>query len=182
MHPRYNEEKATQAAARLLKLAGGRMNHMKLIKLLYIADRNAILRWGRPITFDWYYSLPHGPVLSLTLNKVSEEPDPSSPSYWHRFISPSQEYQVRLVRTPPSDALSRAEETLLDEVHAEFGSMDQWQLRDYSHTLPEWQDPQGSRLPIDLRDILAAEGFDEERIGEVEEALSAEAFAESLGA
>ena len=57
----YREDKATQAAARLLRLAGGKLNHMKLMKLLYLADRRALIQWGRPITFDWYVSMPHGP-------------------------------------------------------------------------------------------------------------------------
>ena len=36
---RFNEVKATQAAARLLRNRGGRMKYLKLIKLLYLADR-----------------------------------------------------------------------------------------------------------------------------------------------
>jgi hypothetical protein len=34
MSLRYREDKTTQAAARLIHLAGGKINHMKLIKLL----------------------------------------------------------------------------------------------------------------------------------------------------
>jgi len=180
MHLKYREKKATQAAARLLQLSGGRMSHMKLIKLLYLADRRAILQWGRPITFDWYFSLPHGPVLSFTLDKINSDPDPSAPSYWHRYISEREGHEVRLLDPSPTDDLSRAEEELLDKIHSEFGSMDQWQLRDYSHALPEWQDPQGSSIRIRIRDILAAEGFDEAEIQEIEDTLAAEAFAESL--
>jgi len=52
--------------------------------------------------------------------------------------------------------------------------------RAHSHTLPEWQDPQGSGIPIRIRDILAAEGFDETGIQEIEDTLAAEAFAESI--
>jgi len=59
MKPGFNEAKATQAAALLLKLRGGRMNYMKLIKLLYLVDRTALIRWGRPVTFDSYCSMPH---------------------------------------------------------------------------------------------------------------------------
>ena len=46
----FNEAKATQAAARLLFLRGGTMSYVKLIKLLYLADREALIRWGRPVT------------------------------------------------------------------------------------------------------------------------------------
>ena len=49
---RFNERRATEAAARFLKLRGGRMKYLKLIKLLYFLDREALLRWGRPVTTD----------------------------------------------------------------------------------------------------------------------------------
>ena len=48
----FDEVKATQAAAKLLKQSGGSLSHMALIKLLYRADREAIRRWGLPITTD----------------------------------------------------------------------------------------------------------------------------------
>lgn len=42
MRLHFREDKATQAAARLIKHAGGTMNHMKLIKLLYLAEHRAV--------------------------------------------------------------------------------------------------------------------------------------------
>ncbi len=54
---RFNERKATQAAAYLLQMRGGTMSYMKLIKLLYLADRAALVRFGRPITTDRYVSM-----------------------------------------------------------------------------------------------------------------------------
>lgn len=180
MRLKYREDKATQAAAKLLDLNGGRMSHMKLIKLLYLADRRALLQWGRPITFDWYVSMPHGPVLSFTLDKINADRDPSDPSYWHRHISERQGHEVALLAGAPKDQLSAAEEHLLGQVFEEFGRMDKWQLRAYSHTLPEWRDPQGSSLPIEIRDIFLAEGRSESEIEEIEETLRAEASAEEI--
>jgi hypothetical protein len=45
---------------------------MKLIKSLYLADRTALIRLFRPVTFDSYCSLPYGPNLSRTLNLITE--------------------------------------------------------------------------------------------------------------
>jgi len=50
--PPFNERKATEAASVLLRLRGGQMSHLKLIKLLYLADREALDRWSVPITHD----------------------------------------------------------------------------------------------------------------------------------
>ena len=179
MRLKYREDKTTQAAARLLKRAGGSMNHMKLVKLLYLAERRALVEWGRPITFDWYFSLPHGPVLSFTLDKINGVADDRS--YWHKYISERREHEVRLLQDAPNDQLSPAEEQLLDTVYDQFGSMNQYQLRDYMHAhLPEWRDPQGSRRPIEIRDILLAEGMTDQDVQEVEDALGAESFADRL--
>ena len=41
MHLQFDEAKATQAAAFFLQLRGGQMHYIKLIKLLYLADREA---------------------------------------------------------------------------------------------------------------------------------------------
>lgn len=151
------------------------MSHMKLIKLLYLAERRALLSWGRPITFDSYVSMPHGPVLSFTLDRINLPREPSGTSYWHGLISERQDHEVRLlVDQPPADALSTAEELVLDEVYAEFGHMDQWGLRDYSHTLPEWRDPNGSSVKIRIREILMSEGVSEDEAAEVERDLADE--------
>ncbi len=69
-------------------LRGCRMSYMKLLKLLYLAARGALLAHGRPITYDRYVSMDHGPVLSQTYNLiVAEQSQGQPPSYWRQFIS-----------------------------------------------------------------------------------------------
>ena len=179
----YREDKATQAAARLLQLGGGSLNLMKLVKLLYFAERRAVIEWGRPITFDELWSLKHGPILGATLENINSEPFPGSETYWQKYISPrSANHRVSFVGTVvPNDQLSRAEERVLTEVFQEFGHLDQWQLRDYAHEhFPEWKDPGNSRFPIAIRDILLAEGYSESDVSDIEHDLRGEAVAERL--
>jgi uncharacterized phage-associated protein len=153
------------------------MGVLKLVKLVYFADRAALLRWGRPITFDWYVSMPHGPVASFLLDRINFADDDS---YFRRHITERRGNEVELRGEAPRDQLSPAEERLLDEIYGELGGLSTWDLRDRSHLLPEWQDPQGSSAPIQIRDILRAEGFGEEQIREIEDALDAEAVADEL--
>jgi uncharacterized phage-associated protein len=153
---RFNEVKATQAAVRLLKKRGGRMSYMKLIKLLYLADREALGRWGRPITTDKYVSMNNGPVLSQVLDRITEEAAPNDPSFWAEHIKHSGDYCVSLENDPGDGKLSEAEDNLLDEIFEKFGSMTRWQIVDYVHTLPEWKNPNGGALPLEYRDILKA--------------------------
>jgi uncharacterized phage-associated protein len=168
MRTRFRIEKATEAAARLLMKRGGRMSHLKLIKLLYLLDRAAYVRWGRPVTHDSYVSMPHGPVLSFTLDLINE-PEYSEGAYWHGYIAPKANHEVDLRdrASVPNAHLSAAEEQLIDEIFDEYGHLDRWQLRDLTHTLPEWEDPAGSSRPIDPADILRYSGYSEEQIRDI---------------
>jgi len=176
----FNERKATEAAARLLRLRGGRMSYMKLIKLLYLVDREALLRWGQPVTTDRYVSMDHGPVLSHVYSLISKGAPPGAKSVWQEHISPPRNYEVSLVREPEASELSRAEEKLIDEIFARFGGKSRWDLVDYCHALPEWKDPEGSALPLETRDILKAAGKSDDEIAELEGSLAELAAIERL--
>jgi uncharacterized phage-associated protein len=180
MVPRFNERRATEAAARFLTLRGGRMSYLKLIKLLYLLDREALLRWGRPVTTDRYLSMDNGPVVSRIYDLIREEPAPGTDPIWRHYISGPQEYEVALFAEPETDELSRAEEALIEEIFAKFGKMTRWDLVRVSHELPEWQDPNGSAIPIQYRDILRAGNKTESEIAAVEAELEALATAEAM--
>ena len=51
----FNEAKAAAAAAVLLRHSGGRMPYMRLIELLYLADRESLDRTGEPIVGEEGY-------------------------------------------------------------------------------------------------------------------------------
>lgn len=174
---RFDEKKATEAAAFLLRLRGGKMHYLKLIKLLYLADRTALLRWGVPISTDSYVSMDNGPVLSNVYDLITEEKEKP---FWATFISaPMGEYEVALLKEAPTDRLSKAEERLLEEIYSQYGFRNRWDLvNNVMHSLPEWHYPGGSSVQIEIREILAAQGEDEEEIRAVEKELSAVARAE----
>ena len=155
MDMRFNETKATQAAAHLIKRRGqGYMSYMKLMKLLYFADREALLRWGSPITADTFYSMDRGPVLSRVLDLVTEGPSPSEPQFWEQHLQPQGNHEVKMIADPSNGDLSEVEEELLDEVFNKFGRLSRWEIVEEAHKLPEWEDPRGSRIPINYSDIL----------------------------
>ncbi|HEV2737032.1 MAG TPA: Panacea domain-containing protein [Candidatus Elarobacter sp.] len=154
-----NEKKATQVAARFLASAGRRLPYMSLLKFMYIADREALRRWGTPVTNDRYVSMKLGPVLSGVYDLLVVPSE--APTYWHRHISSPEKYEVSLLEDPGDDQLSLAEEKLLDEIFAIYRDQSQWQLSDLTHEFAEWQDPDGSSIPIDVKDILRAVGIDD---------------------
>lgn len=174
----FKEERTTQAAAYFLqRRPGRRMSYMKLIKLLYFADRQALLTLGRPITNDTWVLMKHGPVLSRTYDLVVAEPSPKEQTYWHEYVSAVVgDYEVELVQDgAPTDQLSEAQKDILAKVFAEFGEMDRWQVRDASHDLPEYRETNSS-IRIPYRDVLLLEGLSEADVCEIESGLEAEDF------
>lgn len=177
---RFNEAKATEAAAYLLKLCGGRMKYLKLIKLLYLADRQALLRWGRPITNDRYVAMKYGPVVSTIYDLITSEPMPGVQSDWQRHIETIEDWTVRLKAEPPRGELSPIEEDLLMDIFRAYGEKDQWAIVREMHGFAEWRDSGGSSTPISYADILRAQISDECDVAERLDDLTARAAAESI--
>ena len=162
---RFDERKATQVAALFIRKNGGALNYMKLIKLLYLANREAFRRWGRPIVLDGYFSLPYGPILTKVLSLVNEQLSPDAQSYWKDHISAPAAYDVKLERDPGLDNLNRAEIALVSEIFRQYRDMNEWELVRWCHAnLSEWADPEGSCLEISPEEILRAVGWTPEDI------------------
>jgi len=151
----FDERKATAAAAFLLHLHGGEMNHMRLIKLLYAAERASLKRLNRPIIGDRYVSMEHGPVVSRIYNLIKEEKEFPA---WAVSIQRSSPTTVRLLGDEPHlGPLSDAEIDILREVSNQYRGMDQFAIRDKMHReFPEWEDPGTSSRDISVERLLSA--------------------------
>src|SRR5688572_28382921 len=95
---RYDERKTTAAAAFLISIAKARqIKYIRLIKLLYMADREAWTRYGRPITGDTYVAMEHGPVLSQTYDQIRAEGEAEEPTgLWQKTIHRVSSHDVAL--------------------------------------------------------------------------------------
>ena len=69
---------------------------------------------------------------------------------------------------------------MLEEVWQQCGRMGRWELVKLAHELPEWKNPEGGAVPISYRDILAAQGIDDEEIQAIEEEICGVAATQSL--
>lgn len=161
----YNPRKAAQAAAYLVRLSGGQLSALALLKLLYLADRKCLISRGRPITGDRMVSMPHGPVLSRIYDEIQWGRNDAQPQPWYEYLTERQGHDVSLREAnPPTNELSQFEREILDETQAQYAHFGPWGLRRITHELPEYEDPQGSSNPIDPASILRAEGWTEEDI------------------
>ncbi len=173
-----NECKAAQVAAYFLERAPGRtMSHLKLMRLLYLADREAVRSFGWLISGDRFASTPAGPVLVMTLNLMDGDVE-SQPGGWEDWISDKGNHEFSLrqpLRADTLDELAPAELDTLKAVWDKFGGMGTWEIRDWTRqNCAEWRDPNGSSLPIPYAALARAVGFDEAAAGELAARIRAE--------
>jgi uncharacterized phage-associated protein len=166
----FDERKVAQMAAFLLWRSGGTMPHLKLMKLLYLADRESLDAYGFPISWDRTVAMPHGPVLSQTLSILNGYL-PSAPGGWDSWISEKANHQVSLLGSCDNLQetafcfLTRADRKILNEMLARYGHMNKFQIRDFTHDhCSEWTDPSGSSFPISYESIFMALGKTPEEI------------------
>jgi len=152
---RFDERKAVQAAGLLLARSEGYLNYMKLIKLLYLADREHLDLYGAPIVGGAYAALPYGPVITEVKERITE----TRSDYWNEHISPPADYEVKLLKDVGDDDLNDAEVEILELIAKRYKDVHPFDLVNELHGgLPEWRDPAGSSFTIWVEDILRALG------------------------
>lgn len=166
----YNARKAAQTIA-YLAIKNGRepMHVVQVAKLVYLADRESIRRFGFPILDEARVSMKHGPVNLRTYEHINGEEDPTQ-NGWGEFLSDRAGHTVGLANAALDDddldELSDAEVHVLDSVWDQFGNMPVWGpegIRDWTHNpnnVPEWEDPGSSLSSIPLERIMRHVGVE----------------------
>jgi uncharacterized phage-associated protein len=174
----FTARRVAQMAAFFARKQGGTINVLKLTKLLYLSDRESLSQTGLPISFDDMVSMPDGPVLSRTLNLINGSYDQASSAMWEEWIADRENYDVSIKREfdrQDLDQLSDADLAVLEKVWSQFGKMDKYTLRDWTHdNCPEWVDPRGSSNPIKAFDVLRKLGKSEPEAKEFANSIQSE--------
>jgi len=166
MNFRFNIGKATEAACLFLERDGGQMNIMKLVKLMYLLDRLSLDRRNSPVCGGDYLSMRNGPVTSEALDLINAgRLIGESDRRWEQCVSNRTNHEVKLEKMPVREHLSDADVSLLDEIWAEHGNKDQWQLVDWCHDhCKEWAPAANGRAPIAVEQVGMALGKSPEQI------------------
>jgi uncharacterized phage-associated protein len=160
MNFRFDTAKATEVACLFLEKAGGQVNVMKLVKLIYLLDRLSLDRRGIPVVGGDYLSMRNGPVTSelldmLNAGRLFGDKD----TRWEECISDRQNHDVRLEKQPAREHVSDAEVTLAAEIWDQHGGKDQWQLVEWCHAnCQEWTPVTRGCAPIAIERIAMALG------------------------
>lgn len=155
----FNEHKTTQMAAYFIEREGGEISKLKLMKLLYLAERESLRQHGRVMSGDHLVAMPHGPVLSTALDLANDNALVDEYSLWYATIERKDHITLALrseLAQKDYDELSASDMEILKKTVQEFGGMSPYEIRNYTHHLPEYEDPQGTSALIPYRKILKA--------------------------
>ena len=110
--------------------AGDVINRLKLMKLLWLADRFHLNKHGRLILKDSYVAMPHGPVPTSTMD--------FSRANLTDKISLEGSHDIKALDNFNPDYFSKSDLDVMTFIWETLGGLDQFQLRDLSHHFPEW--------------------------------------------
>ncbi len=168
---RYKPVKARQLAAGFLRLTPNHsMNYTKLLRLMYMADRERLLETGSTITGDRFFSLPYGPVLANVLDCIRGQVRDQD---WLEHFR-KHENDIRMFIDPGDAELCRLDAEIIAALFHNFQNLDWQAMIEYCRkNLPEWRESASCNHPIEYRDILILAGKSGDEIRAIEE-LAAE--------
>lgn len=119
---------------------GHKINSMKAYKLLWLADRYHLRQYGRTITGDTFFALPHGVVPSDAKNVVEHQAThiPTDEKYRDKYIKRLGKYSFQAITEPDVMLFSDSDQEVLDKILQAYGALDQYELEKLSHKFPEW--------------------------------------------
>jgi len=170
-----NSKKIIQIVRYILDRSRGSINYMKLMKLLYIVDRESLEKWDITVTGDTYCSMKDGPVLSETLDLIKDKFKNEKQREWNRhFKKDLYDLSVRGNAAPGIDELCQSEIEIIDDVLTRYGGLSEWELVEITHNKKHFQEVEwekakknGSSYKIELRSILSTLGRSEKQIEQI---------------
>jgi uncharacterized phage-associated protein len=147
----FDWEKSAHAVLWLLARHGGKLEVMKLVKLIYFADVSHLAKYGRPITGGVYMAMKYGPVSSSLYEKVKPKAENAFFKRVGTDIIAKGQYD--------EDFLSESDLEVLEAVNRKYGNKDQFVLSNETHCSKAWKknyDHRGSKKthPIPYEDLL----------------------------
>lgn len=162
MHFPLHVEKTIQAIGVLFRHDGmDCMNSMRILKLLYIADRESIQETGRAIVGGPIVAMERGPVLLEVYDLIRGQH--KDMPLWDEFYR-TVDYSLAMRKHPDVKKLSKYQIGKLQEVAERHKKDDEWALSNLTHQFPEWEknNPGKSCRPISFDDLLDAIGMSDQ--------------------
>jgi len=148
----FDYEKTVAAALYIVSKNLPELTMAKLFKLLYLADKDHLVRYGRPITGDSYVAMKDGPVPSNLYDLFKEmRGKPHSPAAL--LLAKNIRDEESIFQYPSLIAhgtidptqLSISDIAALDRILFQFGQLTFLHLRSLTHETPAWENARVDR-------------------------------------
>lgn len=155
-------KKIAQALNYLARKAGAssKIHNVKAIKLLFLADRYHVRKYGRLITEDSYLAMNYGPVGSLARDLTGDSNflGQEEGYYASRYIKPKGRHHFESIKRPEKSVFSKTDLEALDFAVEKFGHLYWNELADLTHAFPEWKTlerrAKGATIPMNVEDFF----------------------------
>ena len=138
----FDYKKAIQAVNYLAEKEGGKIDKLKVIKLIYLADRYHLRKYGRPIINDTYVAMDYGPVGSSIKDIVGNTDylGREEVKYSEKYLIPRPRLNLVVSKADvDDDVFSDSDIEALDYIYKKFGRYKASTLVDISHKYYEWK-------------------------------------------
>lgn len=142
-----NHLKVIEALAWLANERPQGLTFSQVARILYFADKDHLVRYGRPILGDTYIRMEHGPVPSLVYDMLKLDPflDPDIAEEVSRAIVTQRNDGVPLLqpkrgRRPNLERLSRTDLECLRSSLERYGELSFQELRELTHRERAWRE------------------------------------------
>lgn len=156
----FDVGKAIAAVGFLVEKTGATM--YSLMKMMYLADKVHLERYGRFIAGDNYVAMKQGPVPSCTYNMIKHvRGENCGPGFElaKQYFAYGSNHEVKLKAQPDYDELSGSDIECLEWIAGVYNDVGHWMVRDMSHdevwksVWTRWR--LAKSLPIDIEVIAS---------------------------
>lgn len=135
-------KKITQVLNYIARKEGGKINYMKALKLVYLADRLHLRKYGRLITDDRLIAMKYGTLGSQARDIVMlNGAELSHTVYEYSKDKLKRDLDKHVIESnfKSVDSLSETDIECLDQVVSVLGNKDEFYLAKLTHELPEFK-------------------------------------------
>ncbi len=165
----FNEDRAFASIVYVASRGLPNLTKYTICKLVVLADKAHLVRFGRTITGDEIYALDYGPIPSRTLNALTaliadNFADPTAQRLAPNIVLDKsfQHPHFSATEIDFEEFLSPSELAALAEVVEKYGRMDFGELKAITHEFSAYRKAWESRAEGEHRNIMRFEDFFEE--------------------
>jgi len=162
-----NQIKTIVQAVHFILSRTGQSDKLKIVKLMFLADKYHLQMFGRTITGDNFIAMKNGPVGSTTKDVLDFDMDwiePAQFAYVDKCLERRGDFDYIAKSSGPAEyeMLSETDRKSLSAIIDRFGNLDHGSLINITHRLSEWAQHENDlnagvkkSVPIDTDELFS---------------------------